>query len=1467
MSSLRTGLLRAAVISGNGLAKRLIVALVLFSSLITAIITAVELHADYRRDIEQINRAFDFIGRSYLPSLVDSVWVSDREQVQTQLDGLLQLPDVEFIGVAVDGTLRWSAGQAQSMRTVSTQIPLLREHRGQQLTIGNLHVVASVDRVLARIWDRLLLVLAANAIKTLLVAAFLLLLFQALVTRHLTRIAEFVRGLQPGAASHGQLQLARPRTGRWRPDALDAIADAVNGMTASLQRTIAELRRSEAELARSEERFRLAMAAAGEALWDYDVASGRIEYSSGWASLLGQGTDALAPALAGWESRLHPDERETVLCALNEHLQGRSEVFSCEHRLRRADGHWHWVLGRGRVISRDAGGRPLRMVGTIKDIDARKRVEQRLRDSEARYRAMVEAQSDAVCRWLPDTTLTFTNAGYRSMFGLDEREATGRKWLDFVPEEERVGLARFIAELAADPRTISYEHPVFAADGSVRHFLWTDVPLFGAAGDLVEFQSVGRDITERKQAEAALRDSERRYRELFEANPHPMWVYDLQTLRFLAVNDAAVAHYGYGRDEFLAMTIADIRPPQDVPRLLENVARVEDGKADRAGVWRHRRHDGSVIDVQISSHTIDIDGRRAELVLAHDVTQQRRAERELRRANRALRTLTECNQVLVRASDETELLQEVCRLIIDFGGYRMSWIGMAQDDAARSVRPVAAAGFDAGYLDTLRVSWADDEFGRGPTGTAIRERRPSIACDIGADPRFAPWREAARQSGYASSIALPLIADDGRCFGALNIYCVEPDAFDASEVGFLTELASDIAYGLRALRDRAARNDAEQQLRSTVQRLQHLMQTSPIVLYSLRLADGRLETAEVSENIGRILGYTLAEVRAPDWWFDHVHPDDRAEAAAATDRLLKAGQYAHEYRIRHKDGHYVWVRDSLRVIHDQAGVAVEVVGAWFDISERRQSEENLRIKEAAMASSLAGIVLADTDGRVTYVNPAFCRMWGVDEDQVLGTSTSGFWVEPEQCAEVLRKLLEHGAWSGELRARRGDGSHFDAELLASLVRGAQGEPLCLMGSFVDITESRQAREALRDLTQTLERRVRERTAELTQATARAERASRAKSEFLSRMSHELRTPLNAVLGFAQILELSNPNERQRTWAREIRRAGDHLLELIEQLLDLSRIEVGRLPLRIEAQAVAPIVREAVSIVQPLIEERGVQLALSGLDESAAALVDSTRLRQILVNFLSNAVKFNRPDGGRITVTCSAPEADRLRLTVTDTGIGIAPEKLDSLFQPFERLGVEARGIDGTGIGLALSKQLAELMHARIGAESVTEQGSSFWIDLPRAAAAAVHDLHLVPRPALTGQPIRLLYVEDNVVNLEVMRGMLAAYPNVKLFTTDDGAEAIEVARSHQPALILLDIHMPKMDGFAILRKLRGHPQTRAIPVVAVTADAMPDEVERGLAAGFVRYLTKPVAQEALLELIAEFSASAAVAADSRGERE
>lgn len=756
MTAPRAGFLRHALFDGNGVAKRLIVALVLFSSVITALITAIELYADYRRDLGQIDRSMTFISQSYLLTLTDSVWVADHEQVQAQLDGLLRLPDIEYIGISVEGQPRWSAGQAVSERRITTEAPLLRQHRGETLQIGTLQMVASVDRVLARLWRRLLGVLVSNGIKTLLVAGFMLLVFQYMVTRHLMRLASFVHDIDPSLPRGEQLKLERADAGRWRPDVLDSLTATVNGLSRSL-----------------------------------------------------------------------------------------SEASSALH------------------------------------------------DSEQRLRALTRESSAFIYEVGRDGSILFANRSYSE------------------------GL-------------------------------------------------------EREQIEGSL--------------------------------------------------------------------------------------------------------------------------------------LTDCYPLALR-----------------------------------------------------------------------------------------PQVEQALARAFAES-----------------------------------------------------------------------------------------------------------------------------------------GTQTMEYTVT-----------------DRAGRERSYVGAFSPIAR-------------------AGAVVS-----------------------------------------------------------------------ASI-------------TVLDITEQKVAERAVRKLNDTLEARVRTRTAELRQAVERAENANRAKSEFLSGMSHELRTPMNAILGFAQIIEMSNPSPKQLQWAREIRRAGDHLLLMIEDLLDLATIEAGKLAMTIEALDLASVIAESAAIIQPLAAGRGVRLQQLCRDADGRVLADRRRLRQVLVNLLSNAVKYNRPDG-EITVRCER-RGDRVRLSVADTGMGIAPEQLAKLFQPFERLGAEHGSVEGTGIGLALSRQLAEAMGAVLGADTTVGVGSVFWLDLPLAAPDAPARALESTRPQdwigeLAGE---VLYVEDKASNAALVATFLAPYPQLRLRSASTGREGLALARAQPPDLVLLDIHLPDIDGYAVLRELRADARLRGVPIVALSADAMAHDIERGLAAGFDRYLSKPIELNRLLTTLSEF---------------
>jgi PAS domain S-box-containing protein len=398
--------------------------------------------------------------------------------------------------------------------------------------------------------------------------------------------------------------------------------------------------------------------------------------------------------------------------------------------------------------------------------------------------------------------------------------------------------------------------------------------------------------------------------------------------------------------------------------------------------------------------------------------------------------------------------------------------------------------------------------------------------------------------------------------------------------------------------------------------------------------------------------------------------------------------------------------------------------------------------------------------------------------------------------------------------------------------------------------------------------------ELNKAMAVAEKANLAKSDFLSSMSHELRTPLSAILGFAQLMESGSPSPTtsQKRSIDQILQAGWYLLELINEILDLALIESGKLSLSVEPISLAEVMLECQDMIEPQAQKRGISVAFPQFDIRYFVQADRTRVKQVFINLLSNAIKYNRV-GGTVVVDHVTSSPGRIRICVRDTGEGLTADKLAQLFQPFNRLGQEASGEEGTGIGLVTTKRLIELMGGAIGAESTVGTGSVFWIELNltadrQAAAGAAISAAVADAQVQTDAQLRtLLYVEDNPANLMLVEDLIARRPDIRLLTARDGNRGIEIARASRPDVILMDINLPGISGLKALGILAADPTTAHIPVVALSANAIPRDIQKGLEAGFFRYLTKPIKVNefmATLDVALEFAKTQS--ADAGGEK-
>jgi signal transduction histidine kinase/ActR/RegA family two-component response regulator len=434
---------------------------------------------------------------------------------------------------------------------------------------------------------------------------------------------------------------------------------------------------------------------------------------------------------------------------------------------------------------------------------------------------------------------------------------------------------------------------------------------------------------------------------------------------------------------------------------------------------------------------------------------------------------------------------------------------------------------------------------------------------------------------------------------------------------------------------------------------------------------------------------------------------------------------------------------------------------------------------------------------------------------------------------------------------RKDGSYLIAEMYDCVVRNAAGKITGVRSVLLDVTDRRLAEQLLANEVTERERL----TMALRRSKEEAEKANRAKSEFLSRMSHELRTPLNAILGFAQLLELGTLANDQQEGVAQILKAGQHLLGLINEVLEITRIEAGRLSLSPEAVQLHSAVQETLDLLTPMAVRRKITLRDdTPKDRRRHVLADQQRLKQVLLNVISNAIKYSN-EGGKVTIACEEISGGRIRIKVSDTGPGIKEEYRSKLFIPFERLGAEQTGVEGTGLGLALSKRLLEMMGGSIGVENNPDCGSTFWMDLPVVAdpvaqvQIAMENTTAVGTPGPQARERIVLYVEDNLSNIALIEHIMVHRPHVKLVAAMQGRLGLDLAREHRPDLILLDLHLPDISGEDVLIGIREQADLKDIPVIIISADATSGRIERLMSMGVLDYLPKPLDIKRFLKLL------------------
>ena len=608
---------------------------------------------------------------------------------------------------------------------------------------------------------------------------------------------------------------------------------------------------------------------------------------------------------------------------------------------------------------------------------------------------------------------------------------------------------------------------------------------------------------------------------------------------------------------------------------------------------------------------------------------------------------------------------------------------------------------------------------------------------------------------------------------------------------------------------------------------------------------------EVNDKLCEISGYSRDELIGQN---HRILKSNRHEQAFYKELwdTIKQGRVWHGLICnQRKDGGEYWVESTIVPFKDERGRPYKYVSVRTDVTALMESEQRLQ-----RSQEFANIGTWDwnIESGELYWSERIWALFGYDRSNTQTTYENFLAaVHPEDrnnLEQAVMRCVEHGEeYDIKHRVVWPDGSVHWLHEKGDVVRDRNGRASHMLGVVQDITQLKLAEQ------------------EMIAAREEAEMANQAKSQFLSSMSHELRTPMNAIMGFSQLLELNekaNLTDAQQTSIREINVAGKHLLNLIDGVLDLAKIESGKIALSQDNVCINELVSESLQLIMPLAVKRSIgiklvynekQIELSELSVKCLRVnTDETRLKQVILNLMSNAVKYNN-DNGRIEVNIQQ-QADRFHFAVTDTGNGLSPEQQQNLFTAFNRLGAEKSGIEGTGIGLYITRKIIELMKGSIGCDSKEGEGSTFWFDIPLSEnrVEAEPDNDIKEKNSLRkwrGEKHSILYIEDNPANLRLVEQLVASIPELHMWSAPEPLLGLELAMEYRPDIILLDINLPGMDGYQVLEQLKNNSSTRHITVIAVSANAMPADIEKGIASGFDAYITKPVNVVELMTLIEE----------------
>ena len=941
------------------------------------------------------------------------------------------------------------------------------------------------------------------------------------------------------------------------------------------------------------------------------------------------------------------------------------------------------------------------------------------------------------------------------------------------------GVVASIQTSAKNNTIWQHEYRVKFDDGTVRWLSGNALPQANEDGTIL-WHGFITDITERRQTQEDLDESNEKYRGLSEASFEA--IFFSENGRCIEQNMAAEIMFGYTNEEALGRYGTDWIAPEYREMVMNNML---SGLEDPYEAFALRK-DGTTFPCMLRGRRMYYKGRNVRVTSLTDITQQKMAQDALQFQTILHSTMISNISDVIGIMGIDGVMKYKSPNIEKYFGWKPQdligtdgWLTIYPDD-----------------LDRIQKEFSD-----------LVKNDKSV--------KTVTYRYKCKNGSYKPiELTATNLANDPVIQGVLLNY-----------------------------HDITEREEAENSLRRSEAEKAAIIRAVPDLMFRIRRDGTYLDYMSTDQNIlflprEQFLGKTISQVLPPDLALQSM---TAIETAFHHEEMA-----AYEYSLK--------VNGKLRYFENRMIVssADEVLSIIRDITYRKESEVALALQSAAFESFALAIIITDIKGIIQWANSAFTWLTGYPANEAIGKTPGVLVKSGKQDKDFYKRfwdtLLNKEIWTGELINRRKDGSHYYEEQTITPVLDSKGNISSFISIKIDITERKRIEQAL------------------IVAKNEAEKANQAKSEFLSRMSHELRTPMNSILGFAQLMEMGELNPKQKKSVRNILNGGKHLLNLINEVLDISGIEAGRVSLSFAPVQLSSIIRETIDTVDPFASAMHVKLELidSGQDWLFVK-ADHHRLRQVLLNLINNAVKYNRKGGSVMIKTelqpVLAPAIAFVRISVSDTGPGINPELIEKLFLPFERIGAEKTGIEGTGLGLMVVKKLMNAMGGSVGVESVPGEGSTFWIELPHVADHETEpeqtEHRSVRNTMITEKTGTILYIEDTASNTELVEQILLDQrPSIHLVSSTKGAQTVPLSIEYAPDLILLDLDLPDMQGFEVIRLLQAEEKTMAIPVVVVSADAMAHQIEKLMNAGAKDYLTKPLDIMAFLQVVDEWVGSA-----------